>query len=156
MLARLYDNGHDRTISRSFDKFHAILGASNAKFMLAYMAEINLGVNGRECNKLRIADVIEVIERAVNGWLFSPGVFALLCWQWLARLGGVRKGQWDAYFPALVLLDQTNASNVAAPCCKNLGTALEKLDKPEAAYATYTQALALDSNLPEAHFALDL
>ena len=71
MLAELYDRGHDRTISRSFDKFRAILGPSNDKFMLAYTAEINLGVNGRECNTSRIADGIEVILGAVNGSNFG-------------------------------------------------------------------------------------
>ena len=155
MLDELYNRGHDRTISRSFDKFRAILGPSNEKFMLAYMAEINLGVNGRECSKSRIADGIEVIRGAVNGGIFSPGALLYCVGNgWLA-MDEYEKAR-DAYNSALVLLDQTNVSHISAQCCKNLGAALEKLNKPDAAHALYTRALELDPNLAEAHFALAL
>ena len=42
MLLELYDRGRDWTISRSFEKFRAVLGPSDATFLMAYMAEINL------------------------------------------------------------------------------------------------------------------
>ena len=151
MLAKLYDSGHDRTISRSFDKFRSILGPSNGKFMLAYMAEINLGVNGRKCDKSRIADGIEVIRSAVDDGVFQPGSLLYCVGNgWLA-IGEHEKAR-DAYNSALVFLDQANA----AQCCKNLGTAMEKLNKPDAAHAFYIRALELDPNLAEAHFALAL
>ena len=156
MLAELYDRGHDRTISQSFGKFRAVLGPSNDKFMLAYMAEINLGINGRECSKSRIADGIEVIRSAVNGGVYSPGSL-LFCvgngWFALEEFEEAR----DAYNSALFLLDQTDVYERVSPqCCKNLGAALEKLNKPDAAHAIYTRALELDPNLAEAHFALAL
>ena len=155
ILVGLYDGGRDRTISRSFDKFRAILGTSNGKFMLAYMAEINLGINGRECNKSRIADGIEMIRKTVNDGLFSPGSLLYCVGNgWLA-LDDYEKAR-DAYNSALFLLDHINASDVAAQCYKNLGSAMEKLNKPEKACALYTQALELDPTLPEAHFALAL
>ena len=155
MLDELYDRGHDRTISRSFDKFQAILGPRNGKFMLTYMAEINLGINGRECNKSRIADGIEVIRSAVNGGVFSPGSLLYCVGNgWLA-MDEYEKAR-DAYNSALVILDQENATDVAARCCKNLGAAMEKLNNPDAAHAFYTRALRLDPNLAEAHFALAL
>ena len=154
-LAELYDRGHDRTISRSFDKFHAILGPSNRKIMLAYMAEINLGVNGKECERSRILDGIDVIRSAVDDGEFSPGSLLYSVGNgWLA-IGEYGKAG-DAYYSALDLLDQPGSSNVAARCCKNLGATMEKLNNRDAAYALYIRALELDPNLAEAHFALAL
>ena len=155
MLAKLYDNGHDRTISRSFDKFRSILGASNGKFMLAYMAEINLGLNGRECNKSRIVDGINVISSAIDDGVFQPGSLLYCVGNgWLA-IGEHEKAR-DAYNSALVSLDQANTSGIAAQCYKNLGTAMEEMNAPDAARACYTRALELDPDLAEAHFALAL
>ena len=155
MLAALYDRGHDRAISRSFDKFGAILGPSNAKFILAYMAEINLGVNGRECDKSRIADGIEVMRSAVNDGEFSPGSLFYCIGNGLLAIDEY-EGARDAYYLSLDYLDQTDASNIAARCCKNLGATMEKLNDRDAAHAFYHRALALDPNLAEAHFALAL
>ena len=62
----------------------------------------------------------------------------------------------DAYISALTFLDLDNATDVAARCCKNLGAAMGKLNKPDEAHAFYTRALELDPNLSEAHFALAL
>ena len=155
MLAELYYHGHDRTISRSFDKFRAILGPSNGKFMLAYMAEINLGLNGRECNRSRIVDGIDIISSAVDDGVFQPGSLLYCVGNgWLA-IGEHEKAR-DAYNSALVFLDRANTSGIAAQCCKNLGAAMEKLNKPDAAHAIYTRALELDPDLAEAHFALAL
>ncbi len=154
MLAELYDRGHDRTISRSFDKFRAILGPSKEKLMHAYMAEINLGINGRECNQPRIADGIEVILGAVNDGKYLPGSLLYCVGNGWFAIDEYEKAR-DAYNSALLLLDQTDVySNVSAQCCKNLGAALEKLNKPDAAQILYTRALELDRNLAEAHFAL--
>ena len=156
MLAELYDRGHDRTISRSFDKFRAILGPSNEKLMHAYMAEFNLGVNGRECNRSRIVEGIEVILGAVNGGDFSPGTLLYCVGNGWFALEEYEKAR-DAYNSALFLIDQANVnSDISAQCCKNLGAALEKLNKPDAARVLYTRALDLDRNLAEAHFALAL
>ena len=64
LLVMLYDKGRDRLISRSFDKFHAALQPSNKHFIYAYMAEINLGINGQECDKDRIVTAIEELEKS--------------------------------------------------------------------------------------------
>lgn len=156
MLAELYDRGHDRTISRSFDKFHAILGHSKEKLTPAYMAEINLAINGRQFDKTRIADGIEVILNAVDGGEYLPGSLLYCVGNGWFALGEHEKAR-DAYNSALLLLDQTDVySKVSAQCCKNLGAVLEKLNKPDAAHDLYTRALELDSTLAEAHFALAL
>jgi len=155
MLAELYGKGHDKTISVSFEKFRAVLGRSNEKFMIAYMAEINLGMNGQECDKSRIAEGIEVIRGTVDGELFSPESLLYCVGNGWQAIGEYEKAR-DAYDSALLLLDKTKFPEIAAQCCKNLGTVMEKMNKSDAAYAFYTQALELDPNLSEAHFALAL
>ena len=155
MLAELYERGHDRTISRSFDKFRAILGPSNGKFVLAYMAEINLGLNGRECDNARITEGIEVISRGVAAGEYLRGSLLYCVGNgWLA-IDEYEKAR-DAYCSALESLDGADASHVAAKCCKNLGTTMEKLNDLDAADVFYTRALELDPNLAEAHFAFAL
>ena len=155
LLLRLYEQGNDRTISRSFDNFQAILGVSNKTLMYAYMAEINLGVNGQECSKSRIADGIKVISNEANEKYTSKGSL-LYCKGngWLA-LGEHEKAV-DVYFSALKFLEDPDSSQVAAQCCKNLGSTLDKLDRGDEAHAFYKRALELDANLAEAHFALAL
>ena len=156
MLAELYKRGHDRTISRSFDKFRAILGPSNEKLIHAYMAEINLGINGKECSKSRIAEGIEVILGAVNSGIYSPGSLLYCVANGWFAIDEYEKAR-DAYNSALTRLDQIDIdSQVDAQCYKNLGAALEKLDKPETARTMYTRALEMDPKLAEAHFALAL
>lgn len=155
ILVELYNSGHDRTISQSFGRFQAVLGPSNAKFVFAYMAEINLGINGKKCNKSRIEEGVEVILGAVDGSVFSPGTLQYCVGNgWLA-IGEYEKAK-DAYLLALGLLGNADRAHVAARCCKNLGTAIEKLDDREEAYRCYVRALELDPGLAEAHFALAL
>ena len=155
ILTELYDKGHDRTISRNFEKFRAVLGRSNEKFLIAYMAEINLGINGLECDKSRIVEGIEVIGGAVDGGLFSPGSLLYCIGNGWQAIGEYEKAR-DAYDSALILLDNAESRKVAAQCCKNLGTTMEKLNEPDTAYAFYSRALEFDPNLSEAHFALAL
>ena len=155
MLAELYEKGHDKTISVSFEKFQAVLGSSNEKLMFAYMAEINLGINGQECDKSRIAEGIEVIRGAVDGKAFAPGSLLYCVGNGWQAIGEYEKAK-DAYYSALQLLDKAEFPEIAAQCCKNLGTAMEKMNKSDAAYEFYIQALELDPNLSEAHFALAL
>lgn len=155
MLVALYRNGHDRTISRSFEKFQAVLGSSDETFLTAYMAEINLGVNGRECDRSRIRAGIDAVGNAIEGGKLLPGSLLYSVGNAWFALEQYKKAR-DAYNSALFLLDGTYAFDVAARCCKNLGTALEKLNNPDAARSLYEYALDQDPNLAEAHFALAL
>ena len=153
VLVELYQGGHDRAISLSFDKFRAVLGSSDNTFLLAYMAEINLGINGTECDETRIRQGIEALRNAIHSGQRSPGsVLYNIGNGWLA-LDEYRKAR-DAYNSALLLLDESKG--IAARCSKNLGTTLAKLNHPDAARSLYERALELDPNLAEAHFALGL
>ncbi len=138
VLDELYKCGRDQTISRSFDKFHAVLSSSDEAFLLVYMAEINLGINGMNHDETRIRKGIDALRNAVRSGQPSPGSL-LFCvgngWFALKRY----KKAIDAYNSALCSLD--TSTDTAAQCCKNLGTAFEKLNDPSAARSFYERAL---------------
>lgn len=153
VLTELYKSGQDRTISLSFDKFRAILGTSDQAFLQAYMAEINLGINGLEFDDIRVREGIDAFGSAMDEGQQSQGVMLYAIGNaWLA-LREYRKAR-DAYNSALCLLDEL--SRVAAQCCKNLGATLARLQQHDAARSLYERALDIDGDLGEAHFALAL
>ena len=153
VLVELYESGQDMTISLSFDKFRAVLGSSDQVFLRAYMAEINLGINGLEFDGARIREGIDALLGAIDDRQQCPGAILYAIGNgWLA-LKEYEKAR-DAYNSALCLLDEF--PHVAAQCCKNLGTTLARLQHHDAARSLYERALDLDANLGEAHFALAL
>ena len=155
MLADLYEHNQDKIISRAFDKFHSVLGSSNPKFLPAYMAEINLGMNGQRYIRERIEDGIREICKFLHTKQFSnQSLLYSLGNAWFAPRE-YEKAR-DTYNSALFISDQYNNADIEAQCCKNLGTVMEKINKPDAAYELYSRALDIAPNLPEAHFALAL
>ena len=153
VLVELYESGQDKAISLSFDKFRAVLGSSDQVFLRAYMAEINLGINGPEFDVPRIREGIDALLSAIDdGQQFPGAILYAIGNGWLA-LKEYKKAR-DAYNSALCLLDEF--PGVAAQCCKNLGTTLARLQHHDAARTLYERALDLDANLGEAHFALAL
>ena len=121
--------------------------------MHAYMAEINLGINGESCSESRIADGIDVISGRLDDQHFSKGSLMYCIGNgWLAL--GEHERAVDAYSSAFELLVEPEDSKLAAQCCKNLGAALEKLNKDNEAHTYYQKALDLDPSLAEAHLAL--
>lgn len=50
MLKQLEQTGHDDVISHAFDQFAAVIDADTIHFLPAYLAEINNGINGIECD----------------------------------------------------------------------------------------------------------
>ncbi len=155
MLSDLYQAGDDVVISNSFAQFAAILTSIPGAMDLAYMAEINLGVNGLSFDEERVRQSIKVIGESMERGDVHPGSL-LYCLgnAWLA-LGNYQKAQ-EVYRTALTELDNSKLSNVAAQCSKNLGAALEKVGKMYEARAFYARALELAPELGEAHFALAL
>lgn len=153
VLVELYESGHDRTISLSFDKFRAVMGSSDEKFLLAYMAEINLGINGTEFDSIRVREGIDALRRTIHGGQHSPGSLLYAVGNGWFALKEYEEAR-DTYNTALPLLNESR--DVAARCCKNLGMTLAKLNQPGAARSLYERALELDPDLGEAHFALAL
>ena len=153
LLIALYNSGEDRSISRSFEKFHAVLGASTEVLLHAYMAEINLGINGLQCDKSRIKKGIKVLQSIVDKGNHEPGALLYSIGNgWLA-INDYEKAK-EAYNSALIFFEQGGASAVIAQCAQNLGSTMKKLGKADEAYTLYEKALELDPNLSEAHYAL--
>jgi tetratricopeptide (TPR) repeat protein len=153
ILEQLYNSGHDAAISKSFDRFAAVLAANPASMLYAHMSEINLGINGQPCNEERIRSGIQLMQRQLDDRIVEPGT-SLYCQGngWLA-LREFEKAR-EAYAAAFVLLDRPELAGCAAQCSKNMGNVMEQLGKPEIAVALYERALEIDPDLGEAHFAL--
>ncbi len=155
LLLQFYKKGKCKTISRSFGKFRAILGSSNSVFIHTYMAEIDLGMNGKGSDRDRILEGIEVMERAISDGMFTPGsMLYCIANGWFA-INEYERAE-EAYHLALDTLIAAGPSEVVAQCCKNLGSTMEKLNKPDKACHFYKRALEFDAELAEAHFALAL
>ena len=153
LLITLYNSGEDRSISRSFEKFHAVLGTSTEYLIHTYMAEINLGINGFQCDKSRIEEGIKVLQSVFDKGNHEPGSLLYSIGNgWLA-LNDYEKAK-EAYNLALIFLEHGGPLALIARCAKNLGSTMEKLGKSDEAYTLYEKALELDPYLSEAHYAL--
>ncbi len=62
LLEELYEAGKDAIISNSFAQFAAVLDSLPGAMDKAYMAEINLGLNGTTFDKERVGTVPVVVE----------------------------------------------------------------------------------------------
>ncbi len=153
LLETLYEVGQDAVISKSFEGFAAVLGRSSVALLPAYMAEINLGINGHVIDQQRVQAGIESMQAVEQSGEYHRG--SLLYSQgngWLA-LEEYEKAR-ESYVAALVDLDGSRWSTIAARCSKNLGTVMHHLGAEDAARALYERALELEPDLPEARFAL--
>ncbi|NTV47068.1 MAG: DUF4365 domain-containing protein, partial [Chlorobiales bacterium] len=155
VLAELYQVGNDVAISSSFEQFVAVLGFSGDSIALAYMSEINLGINGFSFDQDRVKQGIQVLQSAIESGSYHTGSL-LYCIgnAWLA-LQDYEKAQ-QVYRVALLQLDSPELRSVAAQCNKNFGSALEEIGDIDEAIAFYERALEIDPDLNEAHFALAL
>jgi tetratricopeptide (TPR) repeat protein len=155
ILVDLYESGQDSIISSSFLRFQAVLENVPGAMNCAYMAEINLGINGVLVDVDRIRRGIEVFENEVHTKDLNSGAL-LYCrangWSALKEYGKAI----ELYKEALIVLNDPSESAVAAQCCKNMGTALESLGQVDEARNYYEQAVELDSHLGEVHFSLGL
>ncbi|GAB1260006.1 DUF4365 domain-containing protein [Aurantivibrio plasticivorans] len=156
LLDELYHAGKDQIISNSFDQFLVELSSHPEDMLTAYMAEINLGINGVEINEDRIRTGIEEIIKVIELECFELGSLLYSMGNgWLALKEFERAR--DAYNNALVELSRPELSNLSAQCYKNMGSVMEHLSDDESvALGFYQRALELSPQLSEAHFAMAL
>jgi len=155
VLVELYHAGQDNVISASFAGFAAVLGSVPGGLDLAYMSEINLGINKQPFDESRVRAGIEALQEAMGRGEMHPA--SLLYCQgngWLALREHERAKQF--YMEALNQMTEPPFTDIAAQCCKNLGSALEALGEQAAATDYFRRALQLNPDLAEAHFALAL
>lgn len=155
MLMELYGAGHDAVISAHFQHFAAVLQSEPGAMDEAYMAEINLGIQGESLDQERVRRGIDVLHEAIARRDTHPGSI-MYCQAngWLA-LREYEKAK-NQFQRALQHLDDPRVAIVAAQCYKNLGTVFEELHDVDAAVTHFEKALQLDPDLGEAHYALAL
>ncbi|WP_444939193.1 DUF4365 domain-containing protein [Microbulbifer sp. JMSA002] len=156
MLKEFYHAGKDEAISNSFDQFQVELSFHPKDMLFAYMAEINLGINGVKVDEDRIRVGIEEIGKVIELECFDLGSLLYSMGNgWLA-LKEYEKAR-DVYNNALVELSRLGSSDLSAQCYKNMGSVMEHLSDDESvALGYYKKALELSPQLAEAHFALAL
>jgi tetratricopeptide (TPR) repeat protein len=149
----LYESGDDAAIADVFDQLEAVLASSPDTMDRAYMAKVNLAINGGALDEPRVRRAIERFDDAIARGGIHPGSL-LYCqgnaWLTLKEYEKARA----AFEQALDRLREPATSKVAAMACKNLGTTLEKLGDADGARAAYERALTLEPTLGEARFAL--
>jgi tetratricopeptide (TPR) repeat protein len=155
ILANLFDDCEDAAISKAFPKFAAVLNEMAGDMDLAYMAEVNLGLRGAEFSEERVKRAIEVFGLGFSRGLDHPGgIHYCIGNCWLALMDYPQAI--TAYDSALSLLNEPKLAVMAAKAFKNKGSAHEKLTDFDTARICFEEALKLDSDLFEAHFALGL
>lgn len=153
VLENLYNAGQDDVISQSFTRFDAVLKNVEGAMVSAYLAEINLGINGLSFDRKRVSRAIEVVQKALDCKKTVP-ISGLYCQgnAWLA-LGEHEKAR-SCYLSALKMTLDDTYSDIAAQCFKNLGSVTEALGDHQEALRFFELALKHDPYLPEAHMAV--
>jgi tetratricopeptide (TPR) repeat protein len=123
-----------------------------------YMAETNLGLNGRQPHHDRLEQGLEhfrvaILERRLTresaSYCMGNAHLALKNYETAVKY----------YESVLLILEEKNLNNpsdvlIAAQCQKNMGSALEQIGRHHEAYQAFKSALDLEPDLGEAHFAI--
>jgi len=155
LLIELYNNGNDAIISNNFMLFSSVLDSLPGAMDIAYMAEINLGINRSPFDNNRVRQGIHVLYDAMKRGDTHPwSLLYCIGNAWLA-LGESHKAL-EAYHDALMQIEIPEFASFAAQCYKNMGSAIEGIGEIDAARVFYEKSIELAPDLCEAHFALAL
>ncbi|MDO9223370.1 MAG: tetratricopeptide repeat protein [Caulobacter sp.] len=153
LLEKLYEQNADLVISRSFEKFAAVLGPESDAFGPAYMAETNLGMAKASLHPERIEASISYFRDKIDGGRYQPGSLAYTIGNAFSALGDEEEAKL-AYQASLHDPGFRAMPRLAAQAHKNLGTSFERLGDQDRAVEHYQEALRLDPDLAESHHAL--
>lgn len=153
LLGELYEQNADLVISRSFDRFAAVLGADSDAFGPAYMAEINLGMGKASAHPERIEAAIPYFRDKIDGGRYQLGSLHYTIGNALSALGSEEEAA-VAYQASLEDRGFCSLPGLAAQAHKNLGSSLERLGDQDGAVEQYREALRLNPDLAEANNAL--
>lgn len=154
ILSKLFDACDDDVISKSFEKFAAVLDESVGEMDLAYMAEINLGVTCRRTfSSQRVLKAVKILRAALERPASHPGAIHYCIGNaWLA-VENYSKAL-ESYSSAISFFEMHPSRETKAFCLKNMGATYERIGDFQAARAAYEEALLLNPELPEAHMAM--
>lgn len=153
ILAQLYRANKDLIISASYPKFEAVLGHVPAAISLAYMAEINLAINGYPFKEERIRAALEVLPKLRTE---RKGVLADMTYCIANAHLALRDydSSLSEYKKAIEQLSPEHDAHEMAMCYKNMGGVYKELGDLNSEKISYEKAIALEPDLPEAQFAL--
>ena len=153
ILREMYRANQDASISASFSKFKAVLSHIPPAIALAYMSEINLGINGYQFNKDRVRDAIPLLKKVKDAGNDDPGGLTYCIANAYITLEEYELAI-DHYKQAISELPLCDSAHELAMCYKNMGAAYKALGNTKEERQAYEKALEYDPELPEAKFAL--
>jgi len=153
ILSKLYESGADNVISGAFDKFAAILGKDHDAMVFCYMAETNLSMSSKPLHPERIWQGLGYFRSKLETGRIYVGSLLYNIGNGFTALGK-EDAAIKSYEEAIKHLTSSDMIGLLAQCNKNLGTSFEKIGEGEKAVGFYREALRLDPQLVEAHYAL--
>ncbi|GAB2577038.1 tetratricopeptide repeat protein [Dyella jejuensis] len=153
VLRSLSDCGMDAHISAAFERFAGVFGPDDNAMLMCYLAEINLGMDGRSHNPGRVEDAIAYLVTHLDKGIYHPGSLHYCIGNGLAALNRHDEAV-SAYQLAIPHLAQPDDKLHKARCLKNLGSSIENLGREDEATNCYREALSCDPGLAEAHLAI--
>lgn len=117
ILDELYDKGDDAAICAAFDQFEAVLEPCPGAMDRAYMAKVNVAINGSSVDEPRVRDATRRFQEAIARGEMQRGSL-LYCEgnAWMA-LGDDAQAR-EVFEKALADLQDPKVAHAAAQCCK--------------------------------------
>jgi len=154
LLQRLFESGRsDAAISAAFDRFRTVLGPEHDALAYAYMAEINLGMDGLGAHTDRIVAAVDFLVARIDGGHFGPTGLRYCIGNAYSALNRNQESA-AAFDAALAGWSPDEGDDLRAQILKNLGDAHAGLGDSARAVTLYRDALRLAPYLAEAHHAL--
>lgn len=153
ILLEMYRANQDAAISASFSKFEAALSHIPAAILLAYMSEINLGINGYQFDEKRVRKAIPLLKKVKSSRNDRSGDLEYCIANAYFTLGECVSAI-HHYKTAISELAPYDSAHELAMCYKNMGAAYKVLGEYNDERESYQKAIELDTELPEAKFAL--
>lgn len=154
LLQSLFESGRsDAAISAAFDRFCAVLGLEHDALAFAYMAEINLGMDGLSAHTDRIVAAVDFLAARIEGGHIGPTGLRYCIGNAYSALNRDQEAV-AAFDEALAGWSPDEGDDLRAQILKNLGDAHAGLGDTARAVALYRDALRLAPWLAEAHHAL--
>lgn len=153
ILVEMFKAGQYDKISDSFPKFDAVLGKYPEAIALAYMAEINLGIDENRFDVKRVQKAIPLFEALRSKQGHQQGDLTYCIGNAYSILQDYQNAL-SSYLQAITEFSLPEDAHEDAMCYKNIGAVHKSLGNSTDERKSYEKSLELDPYLPEAHFAM--